>query len=116
MTTARHLLLLLLLGLLAVGCPPTGDDDDSASDDDDATGDDDDATGDDDDATGDDDDSAGDDDDSTDPFGGTQGTDEEDQGDREYSTFGCSCDTADRGTSGAWWLVLAGLVGVRRRR
>ena len=58
MTTARHLLLLLLFGLLAVGCPPTGDDDDSASDDDDATGDDDDATGDDDDATGDDDDSA----------------------------------------------------------
>ena len=52
MTHFKHFLLLLLMGLLAVGCPPTGDDDDSSA------GDDDDATGDDDDATGDDDDSA----------------------------------------------------------
>ena len=64
-------LLRILLGLLLIaliGCPPVNrggggggddDDDDSAGDDDDATGDDDDATGDDDDATGDDDDSTG---------------------------------------------------------
>jgi len=69
--TLKILLGLLLLAL--VGCPPgrgggggdDDDDDDSASDDDDATGDDDDATGDDDDATGDDDDATGDDDDAT---------------------------------------------------
>jgi len=61
----RLLLALLLLSL--IGCPPGrgrgggggGDDDDATGDDDDATGDDDDATGDDDDATGDDDDATG---------------------------------------------------------
>ncbi len=73
--TLKILLGLLLLAL--VGCPPgrggggggDDDDDDSAGDDDDSTAaDDDDATGDDDDATGDDDDdddATGDDDDST---------------------------------------------------
>ena len=58
----RPLLLsvLLLLAPAVQGCPPSGDDDDSAGDDDDSAGDDDDdATGDDDDdATGDDDDDA----------------------------------------------------------
>ena len=50
-------LLLLLMALTTLGCPPSlGDDDDATGDDDDATGDDDDGTMDDDDATGDDDD------------------------------------------------------------
>ena len=56
---------LLALCFLLLGCPGTGDDDDSAVNDDDAT-DDDDATADDDDATADDDDATADDDDADD--------------------------------------------------
>ena len=65
---------LLILGILLVGCPTWGDDDDAATDDDDAFGDDDDA-GDDDDVA--DDDDAGDDDDSTNDPGAPEYADEE---------------------------------------
>ena len=94
----RTLLLLLLL-LVGLGCPPaltddddaTGDDDDVTADDDDATGDDDDATGDDDDSTGDDDDSTGDDDDATGDDDDATGDDDDATGDDD-SAAPTSCE------------------------
>ena len=100
--SVRHLLLPALLALLlaAPGCPPSGDDDDSAGDDDDSAGDDDDATGDDDDATGDDDDATGDDDDAT-------GDDDDATGDDDDATGPPECPAtvqAQLADLGSWEL------------
>ena len=92
--------------------PLDGIDQDCDGEDNTEVGDDDDTTsGDDDDTTSGDDDDSG-----ADPFG-TQGTEAEDQGEREYASFGCTCATVERGAPSAWWLLgLLGVAGARRRR